>query len=417
MRERHAGWCLGIVKGADDALEPPISQPAAMDRLQNEHANLRVALAWLNDAGRFDHLTLLAVEMTWFWYLGGYAREGLGWLKRVLALRPDRSEAGRMKVLIYAGHLAIELQDPATITYLEEARTLARDAGDIGREARATLMLGMTAEDSGNYADAETLLTTAQTLYAQTDEWWYRLVTGYHLGIVALGQGNSARATALLEAIAAEAQKLGDILLQAWCGRYFALIAYDRGNAERLVMLLRQSRQLHVTSVALHHQRWDQLIMAAALATTLGESEGAARLLGAAADETYGLTLPLPEGAYYVRMAATARERLGNDSYRAAWETGRRMPRVDTLAEMDRLLTAAEQLPVPSVDAHDPTRLTPREQEVLRLLVDGRSNREIAGALFISHRTATTHVTNILAKFAVETRAAAVTYAFQHELL
>ncbi|MGI8963395.1 MAG: helix-turn-helix domain-containing protein [Thermomicrobiales bacterium] len=85
--------------------------------------------------------------------------------------------------------------------------------------------------------------------------------------------------------------------------------------------------------------------------------------------------------------------------------------------EIDNLLTAAEQLPLPAAAKHDPTRLTPREREVLQLLVDGRSNREIADILYIGHRTATTHVTNILAKFGVETRAAAVTWAFQHDLL
>ena len=50
-------------------------------------------------------------------------------------------------------------------------------------------------------------------------------------------------------------------------------------------------------------------------------------------------------------------------------------------------------------------------------MIDGRSNREIGEMLFISPRTATTHVTHILAKFGVETRAAAVTYAFQHDLV
>ena len=42
--------------------------------------------------------------------------------------------------------------------------------------------------------------------------------------------------------------------------------------------------------------------------------------------------------------------------------------------------------------------LTPRELEVLRLVADGRSNREIAGELFISAKTASVHVSNILAK-------------------
>jgi DNA-binding CsgD family transcriptional regulator len=57
--------------------------------------------------------------------------------------------------------------------------------------------------------------------------------------------------------------------------------------------------------------------------------------------------------------------------------------------------------------------LTPRELEVLRLLAEGKSSREIGDALFISHRTATTHVTNIFAKLDVDNRAAAVARAFQ----
>ena len=67
-----------------------------MDRVPVEHANLRAALTWLDGAGRIDDLTQLAVEMGWFWYLGGHAPEGLGWLRRVLGLRPDRSDPARM---------------------------------------------------------------------------------------------------------------------------------------------------------------------------------------------------------------------------------------------------------------------------------------------------------------------------------
>jgi DNA-binding NarL/FixJ family response regulator len=65
----------------------------------------------------------------------------------------------------------------------------------------------------------------------------------------------------------------------------------------------------------------------------------------------------------------------------------------------------------------DPSTLTAREREVLRLLIDGRKNRDIAEMLFISYATVTTHVMHILAKFGVESRAAAVTYAFQHNLV
>jgi DNA-binding CsgD family transcriptional regulator len=48
--------------------------------------------------------------------------------------------------------------------------------------------------------------------------------------------------------------------------------------------------------------------------------------------------------------------------------------------------------------------LTPRELEVLRLLVEGHSNRQIAEELFISGKTASVHVTNILAKLGVHSR-------------
>ena len=67
-----------------------------------------------------------------------------------------------------------------------------------------------------------------------------------------------------------------------------------------------------------------------------------------------------------------------------------------------------------SGQAAAPTRfgLTERETEVLRLVAEGRGNRDIAAELFISPRTASVHVSNILGKLGVATRteAAAVTY-------
>jgi DNA-binding NarL/FixJ family response regulator len=56
--------------------------------------------------------------------------------------------------------------------------------------------------------------------------------------------------------------------------------------------------------------------------------------------------------------------------------------------------------------------LTAREREVLRLLSEGRSNREIAAALFIAPKTASVHVSNILGKLgaASRTEAAAIAY-------
>jgi ATP/maltotriose-dependent transcriptional regulator MalT len=61
--------------------------------------------------------------------------------------------------------------------------------------------------------------------------------------------------------------------------------------------------------------------------------------------------------------------------------------------------------------------LSEREREVLGLLAEGRSNPEIAEALFISRATARTHVGNVLAKLGVHSRAEAVAVAHRLGLL
>ncbi|MEV8378880.1 AAA family ATPase [Kribbella sp. NPDC056861] len=64
-----------------------------------------------------------------------------------------------------------------------------------------------------------------------------------------------------------------------------------------------------------------------------------------------------------------------------------------------------------------PFGLTERECEVLRLLVEGLSNREIAASLVISPKTVGVHISNILRKLDVPTRAAAASAAHRHHLL
>jgi len=60
--------------------------------------------------------------------------------------------------------------------------------------------------------------------------------------------------------------------------------------------------------------------------------------------------------------------------------------------------------------------LTPRELEVLKLLATGKTNKAIASELYISERTVDRHVSNILGKLDLPSRAAATAYAFKHDL-
>jgi DNA-binding NarL/FixJ family response regulator len=62
------------------------------------------------------------------------------------------------------------------------------------------------------------------------------------------------------------------------------------------------------------------------------------------------------------------------------------------------------------------TQLTPREEEILRLVAQGKTNQDIANELFISGATVKFHMTNILNKLHLQNRAQVVAFAHEHGL-
>ncbi|WP_037643424.1 response regulator transcription factor, partial [Streptomyces exfoliatus] len=64
-----------------------------------------------------------------------------------------------------------------------------------------------------------------------------------------------------------------------------------------------------------------------------------------------------------------------------------------------------------------PGGLTAREAEVLRLVAEGGTNKDIAHALVISEHTVSRHLNNIFAKLGIGSRSAATAYAYAHDLL
>jgi DNA-binding NarL/FixJ family response regulator len=79
-----------------------------------------------------------------------------------------------------------------------------------------------------------------------------------------------------------------------------------------------------------------------------------------------------------------------------------------------RLLSAAVRAPAPASDDQGEGDLTPRESGVLRLIAEGRSNREIARALFVSEATIKTHINRIFAETGSRDRTQAMRYAYTH---
>jgi NarL family two-component system response regulator LiaR len=89
-----------------------------------------------------------------------------------------------------------------------------------------------------------------------------------------------------------------------------------------------------------------------------------------------------------------------------------------TLApEAIQALIQIETTPLPEQLSFEAFDLTPREQEVLALMVEGLNNPEIAERLVVSRSTAKAHVSNILAKLGVTNRAEAIALALQQNLI
>ena len=108
----------------------------------------------------------------------------------------------------------------------------------------------------------------------------------------------------------------------------------------------------------------------------------------------------------YLLKTSTAREIA--DAIRAT-------QRGERVLEPEVTTKIVQQAAKPRKELHED--LTKREQEVLLLISEGKSNQEIADQLFITLKTVKTHVSNILAKLEVEDRTQAAIYAFKHHLV
>jgi DNA-binding NarL/FixJ family response regulator len=138
-----------------------------------------------------------------------------------------------------------------------------------------------------------------------------------------------------------------------------------------------------------------------------GSAEPAARRLGAisALRLRSGLIPPPHFQSRIDRATALAGLALGEEAFARHWHSGHDAPN----AVIIEALGQANFRDAAIASGNRP--LSRRERQVLSLLAEGRSDREIAAALFISQRTVSTHVSAILRKLDSSTRAEAAVRA------
>ena len=172
------------------------------------------------------------------------------------------------------------------------------------------------------------------------------------------------------------------------------------------------ARELEGTAQA--HRTLLLAAMAASARGTVLLADGdpqAVTVLREAFDRWHQLGAPYTEAVVRVQIAMACKA-LGDDD-------GAVLELDAARAAFERLgaapdLALVEGLTLPRSRTHS---LTVRELEVLRLVATGKTNKEIARALFVSERTVDRHVSNIFAKVHVQSRAAATAFAYEHDLV
>lgn len=165
----------------------------------------------------------------------------------------------------------------------------------------------------------------------------------------------------------------------------------------------------------------DGLVRLGVVAAAFGDTSRAVQLFGAAERLRERTNQPLQP---YIRQQyewalMRVQESLGEESLAQLWSVGRGWSLDTALAEAMTVTPTADEMSAPPSGDHSrgPRNLTAREMEVLRLIVAGNTDREIADALFLSRRTITTHTSHLFAKLGVTNRVQAATVAIRERLL
>jgi non-specific serine/threonine protein kinase len=462
-RTRHRDWFVRLAEQAMAGAAHP-EQRSWFDRLDAEHDNLRAALArCAEEPNGFELLLRLAAALGQYWQTRGYLREGAGWLELALerSATPPLARAFALQSLGQLERLDGRVERARQL--LEESVALARALGDRRLLSMALRRCAIAAVIQGDgdgarrcveealavsRAEGDTTAIAANLCYlgviltdqATPDVVEAILVESVAVAresgnsgalaepLVALGRsygmrGDYPRARSALEESLEIARRFGNNHAMPLVLMLLGDLARAQGDAPGASGWYRQALRLYpllgrrVAALALRRY--------AGLCARAGRRGRAARLFGALA--TYG-DLPDERLAIYRGLgfddSDAARALLGDETLARAWAEGRAM----TLEQaIEHALTVEDEAIASSSGSMTDTRqerrdasaasiLSAREREVATLVARGLSNRAIADALVIAPRTVDTHVSNILGKLDLHSRAQIAAWAVEHGL-
>jgi predicted ATPase/DNA-binding CsgD family transcriptional regulator len=386
MNEPTPGW-------------PSLVADRVVGSLEEDYGNVRAALEWAATNDPCGGLRLLAGAGDLFSMLG----HADGWRLAVdLVARCPERDRYRVMVQITAGVIGFQ-HGPLDVSQaiLSEAADLAAEIGEEGLGAWALTFLGLTDVLSRRVEAGRVRLESAQRIHRDQGDPIGEARATAVLGLRYAIEGEYERARQLMDAALATYIAQGDRWGQGHANTYLGIISElvgDEAAATRYnrtaIECFRPFRDSSLLPTALVSQA--SLIARRDPATAL-------RILAAARaiKARVGSDFPPFFRERADQLRATAESALGADAA-AVWKEGFSLDR-------DEAIALALGTPVPR--RVKVSGLSPREQEVARLVTDGLGNREIAARLSLSVRTVETHIRHMLTKLGLLNRTQLATWA------
>ncbi|MUL64639.1 LuxR family transcriptional regulator [Mycobacterium sp. CBMA 234] len=284
-----------------------------------------------------------------------------------------------------------------------------------GEMLAASAAMGGWAEDLTNAAAASTALAGGDGLAAKTacEQGWQNTVPQH----VVFSRSLNPMTEALLACgDLAAARRWADDTIPIVFGHHKmtalharARVGFAQGEMEQACQDLHEA-----LAIALQMRGYlrlpDTMECLAQLAVHAGEHQHAVRLLGAAdaMRQRGGIVRYQIYDDDFAATVVTARDMLGEADFQVAWREGAALSADEAIAFAQRG-RGARKRPASGWES-----LTPTEHDVVRLLSEGLSNKDIGTRLFISPRTVQTHLTHVYAKLGLGSRVQLVTEAARH---
>ena len=327
LRQRHAEYFGAMAEDVEDRLVGGIDDRGPLDRVEDEHDNLRAALGWLRTTGQPEQELRLATALKLFWWVRGHLSEGRHWLEGALGRGELQQPALRAKGLAAAGVLAYKQADYARAAALwEEGLDLYRSLDDAEGVARALAELGGVAVAEGHYDRGTELYEESRDLYRKLGETLSLGTVLANLGDIALNRGDYDTAAERCEEALALQRQLGD--KEGPAISLFNLSRAELGRGRRAEAAASLAESLELARAIGYRELIAYCLegIAGVAATSAALAERAASLSGAAQAlfDALGLVPQAHELELHEQALEQLRAHLGPPAYDLARSTGRR---------------------------------------------------------------------------------------------